>query len=88
MDPQAAKALIERFEADGFCRLCRNYYPDAQHADTTRLTLSLGDKRTDVVEQQRRAPGEFSELAQEVVRTPVIARWIGGVASRGCWVGK
>jgi hypothetical protein len=88
MDPQSAKTLIERFEAEGFCRLCRNYYPDAEHADTTRLTLSLGGERTDVVEQLRNPPGEFSELAREVERTPVIARWIGGSASWGCWVGK
>jgi len=85
LNPQAAKALIERFEAEGFCQLCSHYYPYNTHADTTRLTLSLGDERTDVVEQLRQPPGNFGELEQEVERTEPIAGWIGGRQGGDCW---
>ena len=88
INPQAAKALIERFEAEGFCRLCAHYYADTEHADRTRLTLSLGDERTDVVDERRSPPKAFSEVVREVSRAPMIAWWIGRPMGGDCWMGR
>ena len=76
IDPQDAKALIERFQSRGFCRLCRNYLPDATDLGARRFTLSVRGERQDVAECSRRAPQVFDDLDKDVVRRRM---WTSGL---------
>lgn len=84
IDPQDAKALIERFQSRGFCRLCRNYLPDATDLGARRFTLSVRGERQDVAECSRRAPQVFDDLDKDVVQTAHVDEWIGDVTDRRC----
>lgn len=88
IDPESAKVLIERFEARGFCRLCGHYWPEAEHADTTRLALSLGDQRRDVVNESLDPPEAFVNMAEDMEQVPLVAEWIGQVRSGECSGGR
>jgi hypothetical protein len=84
IDPQAAKALIERFEARGFCRLCQNYYPRETDMGASRLTLSVHGERKDVMERSSRTPRVFDDLYGDVQRTAQVAQWIGDIPEKRC----
>lgn len=84
IDPQAAKALIDRFQARGFCRLCRNYFPDATDLGEQRFTLSLSGQRQDVVERSRKSPQIFEDLYRDVQTTARLDEWIGNPQNRRC----
>jgi len=84
IDPQDAKALIERFESRGFCRLCGNYLPDATDVGARRFTLSVRGQRQDVIDQSRRAPEIFDDLYGDLERAAHFDRWIGDVPEQHC----
>jgi len=84
INPQAAKALIDHFQAHGFCRLCRNYYPDATDLGAVRLTLSVHSKRQDVIAQSLHSTLLIGDLSQEIQRAAQVDQWIGDLPAKHC----
>jgi hypothetical protein len=78
VDPAGARALIEKFAANGFGNLCGRYSVGTSDGATVTTTVHIADQEKRVSDYFNSAPGWLRSLENEVDTLADTHRWIHG----------